>query len=308
MNGSANGYSLALFFTIISIGVVLSVQDISGWILGALSAVFAALSLRHALIQKAEADEEDHQRIEIQFQQLRNKVGESSNAMRTVADVADVLQDNLNALRSNLSGLDNLQLVAETNSAMGAALKNIEDNTKSADISLQYLCDKFDSVAKNLELLKNIADNLQTVSSNVDSNKNAVQTAVKLLQVLGQILKSPGFANDISKLSKSTDSIIKKFDSLDDMHKILTQIDSDFEKVINSNLDSANVFNDVCKNVISSNEILIQSFENFKKEISALTNKIEAYNGLTKATLEQYSSLTDQDVRILEKIADKVNG
>ena len=78
MNGSENCYAGALFFTLISLGAILKVADVFGWIIGVGSAVLAAISLRLALIKAAQAVEEDHQRIEIQFQQLRNKVIETS--------------------------------------------------------------------------------------------------------------------------------------------------------------------------------------------------------------------------------------
>ena len=64
----ANGFAGALFFALVAIGIILSVEGVIGWIISAVSAACAAISLRQALMQVAEANEEDHQRIEIQFQ------------------------------------------------------------------------------------------------------------------------------------------------------------------------------------------------------------------------------------------------
>ena len=43
-----------------------------------------------------------------------------------------------------------------------------------------------------------------------------------------------------------------------------------------------------------------------KEDIAKLTTKIDAYNGLMKTSLEQYSRLSEQDVKVLEKIAEKI--
>ena len=44
MNGSANGFAGALFFSLVAIGVILAIGDIIGWGIGAVSAIFAAIS------------------------------------------------------------------------------------------------------------------------------------------------------------------------------------------------------------------------------------------------------------------------
>ena len=329
MNGSANGFAGALFFSLVSIGVILAVGDVIGWVIGAISAIFAATSLRHAFIQAAEAAEEDHQRIEIQFQQLRQKVGEnssssSSNAMaRTISEISETVQENLHGMRSRLAELDNLQVIAETSSAIGAALKNIEDNTKLTEQSLQNVAEKISESSSEIQKVsKSLAKNLETLCTLGENNKATLQTGIKLMQVFGQILKNPAFAKDIEKLASTTEKIIEKTELLDDvsknlsdskteiaaLSKILEEISEKNSKMETSTIDSAESFKVVGEKIISTNENLTEMLDGMRKEISALTKKIEAYNGLTKATLDQYSNLTEQDIRILEKIAEKVNG
>ena len=43
-------------------------------------------------------------------------------------------------------------------------------------------------------------------------------------------------------------------------------------------------------------------------EVEKLVERIDAYNGLTKATLDQYSMLTEQDVRVLEELTRRLGG
>lgn len=328
MNGSANGFAGALFFSLVAIGVILAVGDIIGWGIGAVSAIFAAVSLRHAFIQAAEAAEEDHQRLEIQFQQLRQKVGENSSSgsmamTRTISEISETVQENLHGMRSRLAVLDNLQVIAETNSAIGAALKNIEDNTKLTEKSLQNVAEKLGETSGEIKKVsKSLTKNLETLCTLGENNKATLQTGIKLMQVFGQMLKNPVFAKDIEKLSASTEKIIEKTNLLDDVNKnlssskdeisalikILEEISEKNSNMENSTNDSAENFKVVGEKIISTNENLTEMLDGVRKEVSALTKKIEAYNGLTKATLDQYSNLTEQDIRVLEKIAEKVNG
>ena len=329
MNGSANGFAGALFFSLVAIGVILAVGDIIGWGIGAVSAIFAAVSLRSAFIQAAEAAEEDHQRLEIQFQQLRQKVGENSSSgsmarvNQSILEISETVQDNLHGMRSRLSALDNLQIIAETNAAIGAALKNIEDNTKLTEKSLQNVAEKLGETSGEIQKVsKNLTKNLDTLCSLGENNKAALQTGIKLMQVFGQILKNPAFAKDLEKISASNEKIIEKINLLDDVNqnlseskgeistliKILEEVSEKNLSVENSTVEAAEKFSEVGEKIISTNENLTEMLDGMRKEVSTLTKKIEAYNGLTKATLDQYSNLTEQDIRVLEKIAEKING
>ncbi|MBQ9441527.1 MAG: hypothetical protein IJU55_00755 [Selenomonadaceae bacterium] len=329
MNGSANGFAGALFFSLVAIGVILATGDIIGWGIGAVSALFAAVSLRSAFIQAAEAAEEDHQRIEIQFQQLRQKVGENSpsgsmaTVNRSISEISETVQDNLHGMRSRLSALDNLQIIAETNAAIGAALKNIEDNTKLTEKSLHNVAEKISETSGEIQKVsKSLTKNLETLCTLGENNKATLQTGIKLMQVFGQILKNPAFAKDLEKISASTEKIIEKTNLLDDVNQNLSDSKSEISALVkmleeiseknlnveNSTVDAAEKFSEVGEKIISTNENLTEMLDGMRKEVSALTKKIEAYNGLTKATLDQYSNLTEQDIRVLEKIAEKVNG
>lgn len=308
MNGSANGFAGALFFSLVAVGIVLSLEGILSWIIGIFSAMFAAVSLRKALVQMAEAAEEDHQRIEIQFQQLRRAVGDSSSsnslAMDSISEISGTVQENLHGMRSRLATLDNLQTIAETNAAMGSVLKNIEDNTKSTK---KFFAELGEKIEKSFLIMTKISENMEKISAAGEANKIALATNVKLLQALGQILKNPSFAKEVEKISEKInllDEIQKNLSESGESITALVKISAEMSQN-NSKLEN---FGIVSEKIVSSTENLTEMFNEVKKEISELTKKIEAYNGLTKATLDQYSNLTEQDVRILEKIAEKVNG
>ena len=99
MNGSENSYAGAIFFALMSLGAFLKLDDTNGLIVGAVGALLAAISLRRALIKSAQAAEEDLQRIEIQFQQLRNKITETAEstatAMESVNVAAQLVRENI---------------------------------------------------------------------------------------------------------------------------------------------------------------------------------------------------------------------
>ena len=107
MNGSENGYAAALFFALMSLGALIKLEDVIGWACGAGLAILAAICLRTALIKSAQSDEENHQRIEIQFQQLRQKINEgysaTTHAMNAITDTSETLQTDLQEIRSKLS-------------------------------------------------------------------------------------------------------------------------------------------------------------------------------------------------------------
>lgn len=316
MNGSANGFAGALFFSLAAIGIILSVEGIIGWGLGAFSAACAALCVRSALIHAAEAAEEDHQRIEIQFQQLRNKVGENSSsntlALNSISEISDALQENLQGMRTRLAALDNLQTVAETNSAIGSVLKSIEDNTGAAEKSFKEFNGKLEKNFKILsETLSTLSENVEKICTLEETNKAALQTGIKLMQVFGQILKTPAFAKDIEKVAEKInllDDVQKNLSDSKEEISALVKISEEISKQNSEQNSGFENFGEVGAKIISSAEILTQTFNEMKKEMSDLTKKIEAYNGLTKATLDQYSNLTEQDVRILERITEKING
>ena len=159
MNGSENGYAGAIFFALMSLGALLKFDDLVGWSIGAGCAILAAISLRSALNKSAQAAEEDHQRMEIQFQQLRNKVIEVSavnvEAMTAVNDAAKLTQENLEVIRVRLAELDNLTPLAEDSQELKESLREI---LKSLQIITQLMKNQsysndFDKISSSIILV-----------------------------------------------------------------------------------------------------------------------------------------------------------
>lgn len=340
MNGSENGFAGALFFSLIALGAILKIDDVAGLAVAAVSAIAAATSVRRAIINAAEAAEDDHQRIEIQFQQLRQKINEgytaTAEAMNAVTETSNALQENLQGIRSRLAGLDNLTALTETVSAVGAALKSIEDSNASTEINVRRLGEKFSDVANAVEknsetvneLSKNISADFEKLQKVGEENKSAIQTEVKLLGVVGQLLKNPATVKNLETLQTSLDEVKDKLQVIEEIKnsfdaaqeksaelvRLVGEIASQNNTVVeatsnleNATLDSADSFKAVGKQIVTGTENLTSMFDDVRKELSTLTKKLDAYNGLTRATLEQYSNLTEQDVRILEKISERIN-
>ena len=185
MNGE-NGYAGALFFALMSLGALLKLEDSVGWIVGAGCALFAAIFLRAALSKSAQTVEEDHQRMEIQFQQLRNKVGEaaavSAQAVTSTNDAARLVQENLEVIRVRLAELDNLTVLAENSSALKSELKK---NSFKLNSELEKISSTLNSEPENFEQLN---ANLQTIS--------------KLLQLVAQLIKNQS-ARDFEEINSS---------------------------------------------------------------------------------------------------------
>ncbi len=190
MNGSENGYAGALFFALISLAALLKLEDIFGWAVGAGCAILSAICLRTALIKSAQAVEEDHQRIEIQFQQLRNKVGEVSSlnvkAMNSVNDAAQLAQENLQVIRVRLAELDNLTQIAEDSQKLRSTIAGLGENSSALE--------------KNFEKLNTIEE----------ANKENLQTILKLVQVVAQLVKNKSYAKDLEKINSSIAGLADK--------------------------------------------------------------------------------------------------
>ncbi len=183
MNGSENGYAGAIFFALMSLGALIRLEDFFGWSLGALFAFLAAIFLRAAVTKSASSVEEDHQRIEIQFQQLRSKINEAANvsaeAMTAVSDAAKLVQENLEVIRVRLAELDNLTQIAENLHAMRSP--SLEKNFSALN----------DELAKNFERLNSIEE----------ANKENLQATLKLLQVVSQLIKNQSYARDLEEIT-----------------------------------------------------------------------------------------------------------
>ncbi len=337
MNGSENGFAGALFFSLVALGVILKIDDAIGIAISIISAIFAAINLRRAMSQSASAAEDDLQRIEIQFQQMRQKINEgysaTSKAMNAVTEASGTLQENLQGIRSRLATLDNLIPLTETMSAVGASMKSVEDNVASTEINIRRLGEKFadvsNAVEKNSEIVnelsKNLSEEFKKLQTVTEENKSALQTGVKLAGVVGQLLKAPPSVKNLETLQKSSENISAAMDELKNSFAEFRTENSELAKtvgeILNQNTSvvtaansvetatqgSVENFREVGRQIVTGTENLTTMFDDVRKELATLTKKLDAYNGLTRATLEQYSNLTEQDVRILEKISEKIN-
>ena len=341
MNGSENGFAGTLFFSLIAIGALLKLEEMLGLTVAAICAVAAATCLRRAILQMEMATEDDHQRIEVQFQQLRQKINEgysaTTHAMNAITDVSETLQENLQGVTSRLEALDNLTALAETASAIGAAMKSVEDTNASTEINVRRLSEKLSDVANAVEknsetinaLSKNMSADMEKLQTLGEDTKSIIQTGVKLVQVVGQMLKNPPFTKDLEKLETSLEGVSTKVDmlnelkkSLDASQKLTTELVRMLGELSNQNMsmieavahmenatvDSAENFKGVGQQIVTSTNNLTTMFDDVRHELTTLTKKLDAYNGLARATLEQYSNLTEQDVRILERLTGKING
>ena len=183
MNGSENGYAGALFFALISLGAFFELEGFVGWSIGAGCAILSAISLRSALNKSAQAAEEDHQRMEIQFQQLRNKVSETSavtvEAMNSVNDAAQLVQENLQVIRVRLAELDNLTRLAEDTQELRSAVAILDENSAAINSTLEQL------------------------NAIEETNKDNLQEISKLLQVVAQLIKNQSYSDSFGKMNSS---------------------------------------------------------------------------------------------------------
>lgn len=216
MNGSENGYAGALFFAIMSLGTLLEIDNEVGFIVGTVCAVLAAISLRRALIKTAQANEEDHQRIEIQLQQLRSKFGETSSAsvdaMTSVSDTAQLLKENLEVIRVRLAELDNLTQLTKSTEDIRLTIAGMDENTSALNAELEKILYAVQSQDKNdsfdLETITPLAEDLKKLNEIEETRNATLQTVLKLLQLIAQTLKSSSYSEDLEKINASIEKLI----------------------------------------------------------------------------------------------------
>ena len=281
MNGSENGYAGALFFALISLGAILKIEDVAGGCtVGALCAIFAAISLRRALVKAAQAKEEDHQRMEIQFQQLRNKINETSSvnvtAMASVNDAAQLLQENLQTIRGNLVGLNNLTELAKNVESISLTVASLEENSSALNAEIEKLAGALESQKKFSS-----TEEFKKLLEIEDENKKILQTVLKFLQMIGQILKSPTYIKELEKINSSLEKINTRaaaFDALkssvDDALKNfseLVKIDSELSKDFSATLDDISAKLETLKN--SENPLTEEDINLLKKIVAKIEPK-----------------------------------
>ena len=261
MNGSENSYASALFFTLITLGALLKIDDVTSYAIGAGAAILAAVSLRHALNKSAQATEENHQRMEVQFQQLRTKIIEASSASTTAMNslnvVTKLLQDNLKTIREQSTSLDSLINLVKGFDEINLTLASLEKNFTALNVELEKnfsalnaeleknfsalnagLEENFsalnaglekNSSTLNAELEENFSAiniGLEKISTAIQSqekfsdseglkkliaveemNKANLQSVLKILNFVLQIMKTPAYSKSLDKINSTIEKL-----------------------------------------------------------------------------------------------------
>ena len=180
---SENGYAGALFFALMSLGALVKLENEFCLAVGAVCAILAAISLRAAVIKSAQVVEENHQRIEIQFQQLRSKVNEASGVtvetMTSVNDAARIVQENVQEIRVRLAELDNLTQIAES-------LRRF----KSSTLPEKFFSADDSAAEKNFERLIEIQTATMTSAQLVQESLQEIHARLTELDKLAQIVEA----------------------------------------------------------------------------------------------------------------------
>ena len=356
-----NSTAGAVFFALMSIGALIKGDELIGIGLGALCAIISAFFIKKSIMQAAMEQEENHQRLEIQFQQLRHKLGDGGSSdedtIRAITNGSDRLEEELQVIRDKLDRLDPLMEIAESNKYIKTAISALAESSQTVQEVLQKLAENSEAETKLLkvtvekmsgfeEKFTTLEENSKKLNELTESSQTTVQTGLKLMQVIGQMLKAPPFAKDLTQLSKSMDTLNEKMDKLDSLDNLekLTMLDdiktsiteaaeklSDLKDMkdyisesgnsVTSSVDNLSEVNrNISEEITHTNEQIIDlnsnvnkaavdvtnSIKTMKEDIIKLTTKIDAYNGLMKTAMEQYSTLSEQDVKVLEKIAEKI--
>ena len=299
MNGSENGYAGALFFALVSLGAILKVDDVVGLFVGAASALFAAVSLRRALVQSAQAAEEDHQRIEIQLQQLRRKVSETSSlnaaAMTSVNDVAQLVQENLQVIRVRLGELDNLSDLSRNAEGIRSSLASLEENSSALNATVENFLSSVaaqeksaDSTELVIQSFGALAEEVKLFNETSAANKHSLQTVLKLLQLVAQVVKNPAYAKNLDKIGSSVETISTRTAVFDALKTSADDAQKNLAELVRINTSLAKNFS--------------STLDDLRFDVAKLSAKLEAINSADK-----HAALTDQDINLLKKIAAKIN-
>ena len=299
MNGSENGYAGALFFALVSLGAILKVDDVIGLFVGAASALFAAVSLRRALVQSAQAAEEDHQRIEIQLQQLRRKVSETSSlnaaAMTSVNDAAQLVQENLQVIRVRLGELDNLSDLSRNAEGIRSSLASLEENSAALTATLEKFLSSVaaqeksaDSTELVVQSFGALAEEVKLFNETSAANKHSLQTVLKLLQLVAQVVKNPAYAKSLEKIGSSVETISTRTAAFDALKTSADDAQKNLAELVRINTSLAKNFS--------------STLDDLRFDVAKLSAKLEAINSADK-----HAALTDQDINLLKKIAAKIN-
>ena len=312
MNGRDTSAAAAVFCALVSVGMLLKADDIIISIGGAaVFALAAAFMTKKAVMQTASEVEDNIGRIEVQFQQLRAKVsGEQVEHLERQTRLLDGISNKINSFENT-----------DRNDQFGDQLKNsleqLIEVQRALPESLERLSARFDdqfdqskedaqSIVKELvtigEKLSELSEQNAKTLEKLESVNSVITTGVKLVQVMGQLMKNPPVAKDVTHLSETLDESKKRFDEI---HATITENGKAVDDVMNG----------VRENMMGMTFQFDKSLGEFGEQVKGLSTEVEklveridAYNGLTKATLDQYSMLTEQDVRVLEELTRRLEG
>ena len=305
MNGSENGYAGALFFALISLGAVLKIEEmVTGCAICAGGALLAAISLRRALNRSAQAAEEDHQRMEIQFQQLRAKINETSaatiDAMSSLSDVSQLLQDNLKIIREQSATMEDLISLIKNAESVNSLVASLEENSAAQNVALEKIFDAIQS-----QEIKN-AESINSLVAGLEENASALNAALENIFITIQ-----NSNDELKKLAAIEQAAAQT--TQNSYTKDLEKIHAALEK-LGANETAADLKNSVevaNKNLaalvkINSNlsRSVTTTLDNLRFEVVKLSNRLESINGVPS---ESQTPLTAEELDQLKKIVAKIN-
>lgn len=229
MNGSENSYAGAIFFALMSLGAFFKLDDSTGYIIGVTCAFVAAILLRRGFIKTSQSVEENHQRMEVQFQQLRNKIAETIDptvtAMNSVNNAAKLVHENMQILSMRLKELNGLEKInglnkidefegftrlTENSEAIRSIVAMLEENSSALNAEIE----KFFTTFQNHENFATITEELRKISAIDATNCENIQNVVDMLQLIGKSLQSYTYAADFNRIIASIDSLNEKLNEL----------------------------------------------------------------------------------------------
>ncbi len=312
MNGRDTSAAVAVFSALVSIGVLLKADDLIISIGGAaIFALIAAFMTKKAVMQTASEVEDNIGRIEVQFQQLRAKMtGEQIEHLDRQTRLLDGISNKINSF-------ENTDHNDQFGEQLKTSLEQLIEVQKALPESLERLSARFDdqfdqskedaqSIVKELETvcekLSEMSEQNNRAIDKLEGLHSVITTGVKLVQVMGQLMKNPPVAKDVTHMSETLDASNKKFEEI---HTTIVENGKAVDDVMTG----------VRENMMGMTFQFDKSLGEFGEQIKGLSTEVEklveridAYNGLTKATLEQYSMLTEQDVRVLEELTRRLEG
>lgn len=286
MIGIENSYASALFFTLLSLGALLKIDDVTSYAIGAGAAILAAVSLRNALNKSAQATEENHQRMEVQFQQLRTKIIESSSAsttaMNSLNDVTKLLQDNLKTIREQSANLDSLINLVKSFKEINLTLASLEENSAALNIELEKI-----SIAIQSQEKFSDSEGLKQLIALEETNKANLQSVLKILNFVAQIMKVPAYSKELAEINSTIEKLAAQ--KTPTYSKELSEINSAIEKLDALKI-SADDANKNLSELVRISSALSRSFtttlDDLRLDMVKLAARLEELNDLINKNIK----------------------